>query len=329
MTTTKPRYHLADKLWDLWCITSLIGIWPRFVEPNLLKTTHLNIPIANLSPALSSLKIFVFSDLHINNKMPQWILNRLVKKIKDADPDLIFFTGDFLSYSKMDNKPALLKFLTAIPEARYGNFAIAGNHDYNEYLAVNEKGEYDTSNNTNNSSLISKGFTRLFCPPTLNGKVTPQARSTTLHPELLDALASSSFRLLHNETVRLTIKGSTLNICGLGEYMGGHTVPSVAYQNYDDSAPGIILLHNPDAIPLLSNYPGELLLAGHTHGGQINLPWIWQRLAMMEHPRYKRGLLKEKGKHLYISRGVGAIMTFRWFSLPEILIVKLIPQCEK
>lgn len=329
MTTQKTNYHFADKLWDLWCIVSLVGIWPRFIEPNMLITKRLEIPIQNLSPALANLRIFVFSDLHINSKMPQRHLVRLINKIKETDPDLILFTGDFICNSTLDDKERLLNFLNAIPVARYGNFAIPGNHDYTKYLTINDDGDYDVLANNNAGSMISKGFRRLFCSPPISGKVTARARATPLHQDLAALIAQSPFRLLHNESIPLNINGATLNICGLGEYMGGQTLPAEAYKNYNCDAHGIILLHNPDGIPLLNDFPGDVILCGHTHGGQINLPWIWQRLALMEHPRYKRGLIKENGRHIYITRGVGALMTFRWFSLPEILIVTLKSQPQK
>lgn len=114
-----------------------------------------------------------------------------------------------------------------------------------------------------------------------------------------------------------------LNICGLGEHMAGKALPQEAYKNYDTNYPGLILVHNPDAIPRLKNYPGEVILCGHTHGAQINLPWMWRRFIVLENPRYKRGLLHENQRWIYINRGVGAVMNFRWFSVPELLLLEL------
>ncbi len=320
MKTKQFTSRLADGLWDLWCLLSLIGIWPRFIEPNLLVTKRLSLPIKNLS---KEIKIFSFSDLHIHPKMPQWHLDRLIKKVKEEQPDLIFFTGDFICNATLDDEKRLLAFLNAFPHARYGNFTIPGNHDYASFLGISQEGEYDVITEKKGSSLIGKGFRRLFFPPPIKGKVTAEAKLTPLHQGLKKLLESTPFRLLDNETVRIPLADSSLNICGLGEYTGGQTLPSRAFEEYDRSAPGIILLHNPDGIPLLNDFPGELILCGHTHGGQINLPWICQRLALMEHPHYKRGLIKEKNRWIYISRGVGAVMRFRWFSLPEILILTL------
>ena len=64
-------------------------------------------------------------------------------------------------------------------------------------------------------------------------------------------------------------------------------------------------------------------MCGHTHGGQVNLPWFWKKFTLMENPQLKRGLVRMLDKWIYINRGVGSIMQFRWFAKPEILLLTL------
>src|ERR1700722_3581136 len=97
---SKKNFYISDLLWDCWCIASVIGIWPRFIEPNLIATTKLNIKIENLPKSLEGFKILQFSDIHLHPGMADCFLKKLKDKIQGLAPDIIVFTGDFLCYSQ-------------------------------------------------------------------------------------------------------------------------------------------------------------------------------------------------------------------------------------
>lgn len=319
-------FHLSEFLWDIWCVVSVIGIWPRFIEPNLLQVTHRSICLSGLPESLKGLKIVQFSDLHFQESMSNRFLRKLTRKIHEADPDLLVFTGDFLCYSHMneEDKERLQAFLNSL-KARYGCYAIFGNHDYAQYVSINDEGEYDLLPEEENRSLIKRGFDRLLKTITLAKKVTPRAQAVQLNEALVDLLQKTPFQLLENAHRCIKIKGGCLNICGLGEYSLGKTDPKKAFQEYNRNDPGLILLHNPDGLPLLEGYPGEIILCGHTHGGQVNLPWMWRKFTLMENERFKRGLVHDGGRWIYVNRGIGSCFSFRWFALPELLILTLQP----
>ncbi len=308
-------------LWDSWCLLSLVGIWPRFIEPRLLAITKVDLFTARLCSKLNGLKILQFSDLHWNRSFSPAFQSKIIHKMKQLKPDLIVFTGDFIVRSQLQDREGLLSFLNKI-KAPYGCFAVLGNHDYASYVTINENGDYDIEKEEE-KNIILRGFKRLFFKTKLSRKISKQAKEIAVHSQLKELLSKTSFQLLHNENRLLQIKGCLLNICGLGEYMLGDCLPKKAFFKYQQSAVGIILTHNPDAIPSLLHYPGEYVLCGHTHGGQVNLPWIWKRLTKMEQLKFKRGLKQVKGKQIYINRGVGSQMQFRWFSLPELTLFTL------
>lgn len=312
--------HFTDFLWNLWCVISIVGIWPRFIEPNLLLTTPLTLPIQKLPADLEGLKILQFSDLHISPSTTDFFIQSLIRKIKSLKPDLIVFTGDFLCYSKFGDKEKLRYLLTAL-SAPYGCYAVLGNHDYAKTISINSEGEYDIQENT--SSLISKGFARLTAKTVLKKRTTERAKAVEPHAELISLIQETPFLLLNNETHFVSIKDSGLNISGLGEYTLGRCQPELAFRNYDYNYPGITLLHNPDAFPLLNAYPSDIVLSGHTHGGQVNLPWLWKKFTLLENMKYKKGLFHVGNKWLYVSRGVGSVMPFRWFAPPEIVTITL------
>lgn len=309
-----------QKIWDAWCCISVIGVWPRYIEPRLLKTSRHDIFIQDLPKDLEGLKIVQFSDLHIGPYTSKSLLARLIKKIQKEKPDLVLFTGDFLCESKIHDANLLISTLNQI-QAPLGCYAVLGNHDYNKPLCINPYGAYDVS--TKKKAALLRAFKRLYKRVLPTGEVTNQARSLRPHAQLRSLLKSTPFHLLENETVVIPIKNSFLNVCGLGEYMTGQADKRKAMQNYNLNFPGIILVHNPDAIPSLDNAPGDIILCGHTHGNQVNLPFFKRAFASIENQDYYRGSFKRGSKWIYVNRGIGASFPFRWRASPEILVATI------
>lgn len=309
-------------IWDFFCISSIIGIWPRFIEPRLLLTSKLELEILGLPKDLHNLKILQFSDLHFSRSFSPFLLSRLVRKINKLAPDIIVFTGDFICHSSFQDKKGLEKFLSSL-NAPYGCYAILGNHDYEKGVSISDSGHYDLLEKKH-SSLI-RAFQRFFKRPPLNKSLGIKVKDIRFHQELLTAIKNTPFTLLHNETAVIPIKNSFLNICGLGEYMLGKCLPEKAFVNYDRRFPGIVLVHNPDAIPLLKEYPGEMVLCGHTHGMQVNLPWLRHKFTLIENKEFSRGHIITNKSQAYVNRGISGIVPFRWFSPPELLLLTLRP----
>lgn len=319
---SNPMIRLQDWLWDCICVASVIGIWPRFIETQYLALTRLTLPISGLTDALAGLKILHFSDLHWGPQLSSHFLKRLSSKINQTQPDLIVYTGDFLIRSHLHQAEELRQFLCSL-QASVGCFTVLGNHDYQNFVSVNAQGDYDMDRASRSSNIV-KGFKRLFSPSVpLTKKVTSAVKQIDYHAELLKLLAQTPFKLLNNTSQLVPYHGDWINICGLEEYTLGRCHVDQAFLHYQKQYPGIILLHNPDAIPLLTSMPGDLILAGHTHGGQVNLPGLWQKFTQMEQPQFKRGLKKLGKKWGYINRGISGALPFRWFSTPELTLFTL------
>lgn len=314
-----PGY--SQKAWDLGCLLSIVGIWPRYIEPEIICLSRIECPIKNLPFDLDGFRIVQFSDLHLSPSMSDRFLKRMRKKTMNLKPDLIVFTGDFLCYSKIGDKKRLEKFLNGL-KAPYGCFAILGNHDYKEPVLVNTNtGEYDVLERKEGD--IAAGLNLIFHKPKVLGKSSQAAKEVDFHPELMTLLKKTPFRVLHNEHVLIKVKNSCINIVGLGEHMLGKDHGDSAWKDIDATGPTIALAHNPDTFPSLMNTPADLILSGHTHGAQINLPGLWNHFTLMENPEYKRGLFRKNEKTFYVSRGVGSVFKFRLFSVPEITLFTL------
>jgi predicted MPP superfamily phosphohydrolase len=311
----------SDWLWDLWCLISLVGIWPRFIEPKLLDISKFTLSISNLSSELDGLTILQFSDLHWNCSFSNFLRKKLITKVKRLNPDIIVFTGDWICRSKLEDKVRFKNFLNQF-YAPLGCFTVFGNHDYAQFVTVSETGDYDVDDFSDSSNL-AKGFSRLFNPIQLTGKITDFAKSVEFHPELCEFLQDTPFRLLDNETIQVSHQNKQINVCGLGEYSLGRCNPEKTFRNYDHSCPGVVLSHHPDTIEILKTYPGDLILSGHTHGGQVNLPFFWEKFTQIEHKKYKSGLKTIGKKWAYINRGIGSVMHFRWFAKPELTLITL------
>lgn len=308
--------HFVERLWDLWCIASVVGIWPRFIEPNLLVTSYHTLPISTLPEELHGMTIVQISDLHFSSHTSSTFLNRISDHIKKLNPDLLLFTGDLISYSELEDKERLQEFLSSL-NAPLGCFSIFGNHDYSQYVSLGDDGSYRLI--SDHVPPLLKGFHRLFSSKKNDSSDDPKVtHAIPLHPELSTLFEKGGFEVLHNKTVQVGTGSSRLNITGLGDIMAGCCCPHEAFYAVDPRFPSIVLSHNPDSYPYFASYPGDLVLFGHTHGGQVNLPYIWKKVTPLKNRALKSGLVQQDNRFLYINRGLGSTFPFRWFAPPEI-----------
>ncbi len=308
---------LARVAWDLWCCCSLIGLWPRYIEPRWLSTSRWQQSLVGLDPALDGFKVLQLSDLHLTSETSSRYLSRIARKVAHWKPDLIVFTGDFISYARLEPSDAdrLGTFLQEL-KAPHGCYAVLGNHDYEKYVTKVGRDHYVVAEPPEHPIWCS--VSRIFgLRPFIPKEPLPELQ---IHPELEALLKETDIHLLENRTVQIA---GRLNLCGVGEHWVGRCWPHKAFADYNPAYCGLVLAHNPDAVPALESYPGQLILCGHTHGGQVNLPWLWKKLTPLDNPIYKSGCVTLGDKQVYTNRGLGGPLSFRWFSPPEILQLTL------
>jgi predicted MPP superfamily phosphohydrolase len=312
------KKKLIELAWDTWCLGSIVGIWPRFIEPKLLKSSSFSV-----FGGFPDLRVVQFSDLHLSKRTSDRFLAKLANRINESNADLLLFTGDFICYSSSEELYRLEKFLGSL-RSKLGSFCILGNHDYSQYVSLNELGEMTTEVESGSTSL--KGLKMLF-----TGRPKPipiydkPIKRIALHTGLVEVLKKTNFNLLHNHCIQI----GGINLVGLGDLWAGQCDPESAFSGYDESLPGIVMSHNPDSLDQLEKYPGTLILSGHTHGTQVNLPLIRKQFIAQKYATYQRGWIKDQGKTMYINRGVGAVIPFRWFSTPELTTFNLRGENER
>lgn len=112
-------------------------------------------------------------------------------------------------------------------------------------------------------------------------------------------------------------------LIGLGDLWSGDCQPHLAFAKVPppENALRLVLNHNPDAKERLRTFAWDLMLAGHTHGGQLRLPFFGTPFAPVVDKRFVEGLHRWENRWLHISRGVGNLHGLRFNCRPEITLL--------
>ncbi|QDU91222.1 putative metallophosphoesterase [Pirellulimonas nuda] len=139
--------------------------------------------------------------------------------------------------------------------------------------------------------------------------------------ELRQRLATAGVRDVSSQTQTLMIDGAGLLIAGNEApwFAGPGDVPAIDPETFR-----LALLHTPDQWPWAIAEQFDLALAGHTHGGQVCLPWMGAIACPSRHgTRYASGLFRRGPTTLYVGRGTGSLAPLRYFCPPEVTLLTL------
>ncbi len=130
---------------------------------------------------------------------------------------------------------------------------------------------------------------------------------------------------LTNRGVSLSRGAEVLHIAGVGDLWTDGQDLDRALANVPNDGCAVLLSHNPDYIEEMDDVRVKLVLSGHTHGGQINLPLIGTPIVPSKYGnRYARGLIRRGWKQVYVTRGVGlSVLPIRFRCRPEISLLTL------
>lgn len=255
-------------------------LYITWIEPNMLTTDTVTLPVSPATSSITNLKIIQFSDTHVKNTKNQKYLMKVIDQINAADADLVFFTGDLIDDpSQFDYEPELIQNLSKI-QAKIGKFSIYGNHDHGGY-------------------------------------------GTESYAEIMK---QSGFTLLQNESVKLSVDDVQLTIVGLDDMILGkpdrNLLAPKAGRTQDYQ---ILLAHEPDFADQLQSDGYDLMLTGHSHGGQIQLPFLQAMIRPFGAKVYTEGVydLENVQTKLYVNTGIGTTrVPFRFLVPPEITEIR-------
>ena len=231
------------------------------------------------------IRLMHLSDLHASSVVSQGMIADAVARAVETKPDIICLTGDYISYQDVPAAAEYARTLRPLSKAA-PTFAVMGNHDGGTWSA------------------LEGGF--------------PD------HGYADHVLQLAGIELLHNQSKVVEVRGQKLALVGLGDWWSGEWEPDAAFAGIGHSEiPTVLLSHNPDTKEAVGSYPWNLMLSGHTHGGQVILPLYGPPILPVRDRRYLAGLKPWGTRQIHVTRGVGNLMGVRFGCRPEVAVLDL------
>ena len=244
------------------------------------------IAINNLPTSFHGYRIVQLSDIHLDEYTEPFFLERIVRKVNALAPDLVLLTGDFITHGSLT--------------------FIAGSHALHRCAEI---------------------LATLTAP--LRYAILGNHDVSFSGPMVIQALTTHGTPVLINQYLPIERNGDRLWLCGVDD-------PGTSRPNLDLAIPAkpdgpvILMAHEPDYVETVLQHPRgalvDLMLAGHTHGGQIRLPIGGALILPPMGQKFVEGHFRLDHLQLYVNRGVGTVgLPFRLNCPPELTIFTLQP----
>ena len=265
-----------------------LALYAGVFERHWLEIVHKEISISGLPEAFDGMKVAQLSDIHLDEFTEPFLLRESIDEINRAKPDMVLLTGDYVSAE------VLPRNLTAKATWQCGSmlsriecpqrYAIFGNHDV--WAGEEHVGE----------ALTTNGITVL----------------------------KNSYLPLERSGARMWLAGVDDPVCGKPD--PDQAIPASIRNKAGE--PIILMCHAPDFVDELRDHPAgravSFVLSGHTHGGQIRLPFVGPLHLPPGGRNYVEGMFQVGSMQLYVNRGIGSVgVPFRFDCRPEITIFTL------
>jgi predicted MPP superfamily phosphohydrolase len=267
------------------------GLYITRVEPRWIEVVRVDVPIQDLPTPWQGFTIAQLSDFHVGSHVKAEDVRRAVEITNELEPDLVVLTGDYVSRSAQ-HSAACARELAAL-KAEHGVRAILGNHDF------------WTDADVVASNLRQAGLDVL----------------RNEHRRLRVGGADPSLRPCSGQATR---SGHSLWLVGIEDVWSGKPDLGAALDGVPQGSPTVLLAHEPDFADQASGQGITLQLSGHSHGGQVRLPFVGALILPYLAHKYPYGLRRVGEMWLYTNRGVGLIAPpVRFLCRPEITLLRL------
>ncbi len=257
-----------------------------YFENNAITVSQYEIASEKIPESFDGFVIVHLSDLH--NKMFGENQKRLIKHVKEQNPDMIVITGDLIDSNRPDVGTGLLLVEEAMKIAPV--YFITGNHD--NYLS-------DTD-----TYALFQGLKKLG--------------ARVLDDEAIDLYVK-------NEQECILLMGVDDDTIAYNSRLA-ETLEKLVTREGDGSLFTVLLAHEPQRMPTYSRYDIDLVLSGHAHGGQFRIPFVGGFVAPDQGflPKYTKGLYEENGTKMIVSAGLGnSVIPQRLLNRPEVVKITL------
>ena len=250
-----------------------------------------------------SLSILHISDLHVRRGAER-LFRAQRARLAGLTPDLVCVTGDVCEkVADIDLVADLLQTM----RPRLGTFIVLGNHEHNASLPADLKQRH------------ASGWRRLL--GAVLRRFAPRVHSDGEEEAhaMAEALEAAGFHVLHNAGQRVEIGGRTLWVAGCDSAWAGHADMLAAMSGRAAGEACLTLIHEPDLAFEADEHGADLILAGHTHGGQVRLPLLGAPYTLHADERIgiAAGFQRIGEGLLHITAGLGHTIPLRFLCPPE------------
>lgn len=279
-----PRFTRRHFLIGSGAAAASLALYSGEIARHEIDVVPRTIAITNLPSTFNGFRIAQISDIHLDEFTEPSFLERVVQHINTLAADMVLLTGDFITRGS----------LTFIAEQHAA-------HRCAEILST------------------------LTCP--LRYACLGNHDVSVSAPLVIESLTSNNIPVLVDQHVPIERNGARFWLAGVND--PGTTNPrlDLAVPPLPDG-PVILMAHEPDYADAVLQHPRgpliDLILAGHTHGGQIRLPFLGPLVLPPMGKKYAEGHFQFGKMQLYVNRGIGTVgIPFRLNCPPEITLITL------
>ncbi len=262
-----------------------LALYAGEIERHWVDVHQIEIRLKNLPDAFHGFRIAHMADFHYGEYSEPTFIRSVVQRVNALRPDMIALTGDFISSGPMVKRISV---------------------DFAYHCA----------------DLLR----RLECPNKYASMGNHDVMVSRI--EVTDALASRSIPVLHNEAIPIEKDGARLWLAGVADPLlggGADLNATIPRGRLAGKEPLILMAHEPDYADKVIGSGVDLMLSGHTHGGQVRIPFMPPVNLPPMGKKYVEGHFSLGDLQLYVTRGIGTVgVPFRFRCPPEITLITLV-----